>query len=61
MSDETYSYHVNEEKFDFSMWVKDVIGDDDLANNLESATTRAQAARYVSNRLAQLKRQTSAK
>jgi len=61
MSDETYSYHVNEEKCDFSMWVRDVISDDELAGNLESATTRAQAARYVSNRLTQLKRQASIK
>jgi hypothetical protein len=61
ISDETYSYHVNEEKCDFSTWVRDVIGDDELANSLESATTRTQAARYVSNRLAQLKRQASVK
>jgi len=59
MSDETYSYHVNEEKCDFSTWVRDVIDDDELADNLENARTRAQAARYVSNRLAQLKSQAS--
>ena len=59
MSDETYSYHVNEEKCDFSTWVRDVIGDDELADNLENAKTRSQAARYVSNRLAQLKSQAS--
>ena len=61
MSDETYSYHVNEEKCDFSKWVRDVIGDDELAENLESAITRAQAARYVTNRLTQLKSQVSMK
>jgi len=61
MSDETYSYHVNDEKCDFSTWVRDAIGDDELAHNLENATTRAKAARYVSNRLAQLKSQTSTK
>lgn len=59
MSDETYSYHYNEEKCDFSTWVRDVIGDDELASNLENAATRAKAARYVSNRLTQLKNQTS--
>lgn len=59
MSDEIYSYHHNEEKCDFSMWVRDVIGDDELASNLENAATHAQAARYVSNRLAQLKSQMS--
>ncbi len=59
MSDETYSYHYNEEKCDFSMWVRDVIGDDELASNLENATTRAKAARYVGNRLTQLKNQMS--
>ena len=57
MSDETYTYHHNDEKCDFSMWVRDVIGDDELASNLENAATRAKAARYVSNRLAQLKNQ----
>jgi hypothetical protein len=59
MSDETYSYHHNEEKCDFSMWVRDVIGDNELASNLENAATRAKAARYVGNRLTQLKNQMS--
>ncbi len=59
MSDETYSYHVNEEKCDFSTWVRDVVGDGELADDLENATTRAQAAKFVVNRIAQFKSQKS--
>ena len=54
MSDDTFAYHVNSEKNDFSKWVRDVIRDEKLASDLAKATNRTQAARYVTARLAVL-------
>jgi hypothetical protein len=54
MSDDTFAYHSNAEKHDFSNWVRDVIGDEDLADNLERATSRLQAAEYIAARLDEL-------
>jgi hypothetical protein len=50
MSDETFEYHSNLVKHDFSNWVRDVIGDQQLADNLAWSTNREQAAKYVSAR-----------
>jgi hypothetical protein len=52
MSDETFYYHSNEEKKDFGNWVRDVIGDQKLANDLDKSPTRNQAAKNVTKRLA---------
>jgi hypothetical protein len=52
MSDETFAYHSNPEKHDFSNWVRDVIKDELLAYELASAIDRLQAAEYVAARLA---------
>ncbi len=57
MSDETFRYHANPEKNDFSLWVKDVIGDERLARELAKATHCAEAARVVAKRIAFLSRQ----
>ncbi|MFH1316128.1 MAG: hypothetical protein ABII01_01290 [Candidatus Woesearchaeota archaeon] len=40
MDDYTFSQHVNGEKNDFSNWIKDVIGDNDLANKLAESKSR---------------------
>ena len=55
ISDATFRYHSNETKSDFNHWVRDVIGDDKLANDLQKSHTRAQAAKAVANRVAWLK------
>ena len=57
MTDETFAYHSNAEKKDFSNWVGDVIGDTNLAKELENLTDRNQAANIVSNRIALLTKQ----
>jgi magnesium-transporting ATPase (P-type) len=54
MSDDTFAYHVNSERNDFSKWVKGVIGDEKLAGDLATATNRTQATGYVTDRLAAL-------
>jgi hypothetical protein len=51
MSDETFTYHSNSEKHDFSNWVRDVIKDEKLASELAMATNRLQAAEYVAARV----------
>jgi hypothetical protein len=50
MSDKTYAYHSNNEKNDFSNWVKDIIGDDKLARDLSKSSDKRQAFEYVKAR-----------
>jgi hypothetical protein len=52
MSDETFFYHSNSEKQDFANWVRDVIEDALLADELARANSRLQAAKCVAARLA---------
>ncbi len=54
MSEETFRYHCNEAKSDFSNWVRDVIGDEKLARDLQKSTTLAQAMKSVTSRIAWL-------
>jgi hypothetical protein len=51
MSDETYHYHSGEGRNDFSKWVRDVVGDTQLAEDLSKATSRVQASRAVAQRI----------
>src|SRR3972149_4853083 len=51
ISDDTFSSHVNSERNDFSQWVRDAIKDEKLAGDLAKATSRTQAAGYVTARL----------
>lgn len=55
MSDETFSYHSNAAKTDFSNWVKDVIGDEKLSLDIKKAESRVRAAKVVSDRIAWLR------
>ena len=55
MSEETFRYHSNEAKSDFSSWVRDVIGDEKLSRDLQKSTTQAQAAGSVTDRITWLK------
>ena len=52
MSDEVFAYHANPEKSDFSNWVRNVLEDEMLANNLATTSIKAQAAWFVATRLA---------
>jgi glycosyltransferase involved in cell wall biosynthesis len=54
MTDATFTYHSNAEKKDFSNWVKDIIGDFELARELEKVWDRSKAAQIVSQRVAVL-------
>ncbi len=51
MSDESYAFHVNAEKNDFTNWVRDIIKDERLAKDLLKAPNRTQAARLVASKI----------
>ncbi|MBM3200133.1 hypothetical protein FJZ53_04280 [Candidatus Woesearchaeota archaeon] len=55
MNDDTFRYHVNSEKNDFANWVKEVIGDEELARSL--SRDRAQMLNDVKKRIALLESQ----
>jgi hypothetical protein len=60
ISYETFRYHSNEARSDFSDWVRDVIGDDKLSRDLQKSKTQAQAAKAVAERVTWLKSKTEA-
>ncbi len=51
MTDETFAFHSNTERNDFSSWVRDIIRDEKLARDLEKSLSRTQAARSVTRRI----------
>ena len=51
MSAETFVYHLNTEKNDFSNWLKDSVGDEQLAEDLEDPISRREAAKTVKERV----------
>lgn len=51
MTDETYTFHVNAEKNDFTNWVRDIIKDGRLATDLQKASDRARAAKLLASRI----------
>lgn len=56
MAEEVFRHHVNSDKNDFSNWVKDVIGDQKLANDLLSSKNRDSTLNKVRNRLNSLRK-----
>ena len=54
MKEETYVSHANTEKNDFTNWVKDIIKDERLANDLQKAPSQTQAAKLVAGRMSLL-------
>lgn len=51
MSDEIFHYHSGEQRKDFSKWVREVVGDEKLANDLSKAKSRLQARQAVAQRV----------
>jgi hypothetical protein len=54
MTYETYVFHANNERNDFGNWARDIIKDEMLANDLQKAPNRTQAAKLVASRRATL-------
>lgn len=45
MSDEVFFHHVNNEKNDFSNWIKDIIDDEKLADNIKNIDKKNMASK----------------
>jgi len=56
MSKDTFNFHVNRYKNDFSNWIRDVIGDKKLAEDLMKARTKNAATKIVSTRIRTLEK-----
>ena len=52
MTGETFAHHSNEERNDFSNWVRDIIRDEKLARDIWKSLNRTQAAKNVARRMA---------
>ena len=53
---EAFQHHVNSEKNDFSNWIKEIIGDGKLANEILSSKNKESIVKKIRNRLNSLKR-----
>lgn len=51
MNEETYNFHANKEKNDFSSWIRDVFGEEKLAEDLKTSASKAEAQLAVAKRL----------
>lgn len=56
MDDETFKHHSNQEKTDFSNWLRDIVGDEKLARDLMKNKSKDSAYNKVRERIALLKR-----
>jgi hypothetical protein len=56
MSEEIFSHHVTSWKNDFSNWVRDVFGDNELASDLAKITNASEAAKIVKQRVTWLQK-----
>lgn len=54
MNIHTYSHHVTNSKNDFAKWVRDVVKDEELANEMENYHGQIDMERVVRNRIIQL-------
>ncbi len=55
MSKDTFSYHVNKEKNDFAVWIKNVLQDEILANKLTKIKTLKTMSKAVGEGLKKYK------
>ena len=58
MSNHTFNHHVTEEKNDFSRWVREVLIDDKLSNDLAKCAGSKDATRIVAERIIWLQART---
>ena len=51
MNHACYGHHVTNEKNDFARWVREVLGDDKLANEISKVTSQKEASLFVKDRI----------
>lgn len=51
MTDDTFAFHSNVERNDFSNWVRDIIEDEKLARDLKKSPDKTQASKAVQERI----------
>ena len=56
MGKDTFSHHVSKDKNDFSAWIRDVLGDQKLAEDLMKASSKKGMATKVGQRVQYLKK-----
>lgn len=56
ISDEQFSYHVNENKNDFSNWIRDVFGQHEIADNLSGIKCKKESQIYLLKKVLAKKR-----
>lgn len=56
MSKETFEFHVNSQKNDFSNWIYDIIGDVTLADSLRKAKDKKKVMKIISSRITELRK-----
>jgi hypothetical protein len=56
MTENSYNHHVTALKNDFSTWIRNVFGDDKLANDLTRCANPAEAAKAVRDRIVWLQK-----
>ena len=56
IDDNIYEYHEKGHKHDMARWVREVVGDGTLADEMEKIKTREEAIRVVCDRVAELKK-----
>ena len=59
MADRTFMHHVAEGRNDFSNWIRDVIGDHDLADRIKDIKTKDKMAKEIGSRVHFLARKPS--
>lgn len=59
MSAETFALHVTAINNDFCNWVRDVLGDNELAEKLLKASNQEESAKIVKERIKLLKKKTA--
>jgi len=56
MPEESFKHHVTPLKNDFRNWIRDVFGDDKLANYVSAIDNSAEAAKIIASRIAWLRK-----
>jgi hypothetical protein len=56
MTEDVFQYHVNSEKNDFSNWIRDVIGDTRLADELRKADNPLESSKILIDKMYQIQK-----